>query len=688
MKRSIYRRIRRRSTHDVAQAGKERGPEQPFFGITSRSTFFQAAPVIQHKCEKCKEEEKLQRQSEKKEDEKKLQRAQEKEDEKLQKKEAGNTTGIAPGISNYIHSLNGKGHSLSAESNQFFSEKMGYDFSNVKIHTGKEAAASAREVNAKAYTVGEHIVFNDGYYNAGSADGKKLMAHELTHVVQQGGSAASKESLQRKTPAGFEIEGLFSERADYPETIFYEKDSAMIPSSEWYKLSSIAGLFRGTNITLTGSASEEGDPATNATIVNTRISGVDRVLGRLGHTGVRSPNPQPAVSSGNMDYRRSRNVEVIATPTVIPPTGIMPTTAPPCAVTTANPTPETEPCGGAFAGAFPLALSWVAIAHAQVAAATPTATAQASLLFPGVPITVVEGHLRNLLGQVAALPLQHRCHNTCDGGCSRPAYNRGTGSSSMMTLCPDFLSGTNTSESAQTLVHESLHATSGLATVDTAYSTTRLIQNLTGSQALTNTDSYVLLVLRLAGVTALPLPAADNLSSLLPGEQTHAARALSALEQWLLNADFDTSLIYTAMDRNIGRASGWHADDGFAAEDTHQIASFVGLTDPGPDPYLNAPVAADKAKMAGMWDRFNPMMWSVYMRNITVNKVSGTAEKWAPGMGAWVDVNNSFFSMSAEDSVKHLLRLLIIVQGRVPAVLVDAYVEVANVIRKQRSTGP
>lgn len=688
MKHSIYRRIRRRSTHDVTQAGKEHGPEQPFFGITPENAFFKPTPVVQRKCEKCKEEEKLQRLPEKREEEKKLQRAQEKDDEKLQKKETGNTTGALPGVSSYVHSLNGRGQSLPVETNQFFSEKMGYDFSNVKVHTGTEAAASAKEVNAKAYTVGKHIVFNDSYYNTGSTDGKKLIAHELTHVVQQEGGAASKESLQRKTPAGFEIEGLFSGRADYPETIFYEKDSAVIPSSEWYKLSGIASLFSGKNITLTGSASEEGDPATNATIVNTRIAGVNRVLGRLGHTGVRSPNPQPGASSGNIDYRRARNVEVIATPTVIPPTGIMPTTAPPCAVTAANPTPEVEPCGGAFAGAFPLALSWVAIAYAQVAAATPTAAAQTSLLFPGVPITVVEGHLRNLLGQVAALPSQHRCHNTCDGGCSRPAYNRGVGSSSMMTLCPDFLSGTNTTESAQTLVHESLHATPGLATVDTAYSTTRLIQNLTGPQALTNTDSYVLLVLRLAGVTALPLPASDNLSSLLPGEQIHAARALSALEQWLLNADFDTSLIYTAMDRNIGSATGWHADDAFTAENTHQIASFAGLTDPGPDPYPNAPVAADKAKMAGMWDRFNPMMRSVYMRNITINKVSGTPEQWAPGMGAWVDVNNSFFSMSTEDSVKHLLRLLIIAQGRVPAGLVDVYVEVANVIRKQRSTGP
>jgi hypothetical protein len=180
MKPSIYRRIRRRSTHDVTQAVKERGPEQSFFGITPQNAFFQPAPIVQRKCEKCKEEEKLQRLPEKK------------EDEKLQKKETGHTAGVSPGINNYVHSLNGSGYSLSAEANQFFSEKMGYNFSNVRIHTGKEAAASAREVNAKAYTVGEHVVFNDGQYNMESADGKKLLAHELAHVMQQ-----DRQRLQR-----------------------------------------------------------------------------------------------------------------------------------------------------------------------------------------------------------------------------------------------------------------------------------------------------------------------------------------------------------------------------------------------------------------------------------------------------------------------------------------------------------
>lgn len=197
MSRNIYRRMRRRTaSHEAANANKESKQEQSFFGEASHETFFQPSPVIQRKCEKCEEEDKkVQRQQDKKEDEKKLQRTTDKkEEEKLQKKESADSSGSSPGVNNYVASLNGKGQSLSADANQYFSSRMGYDFSDVKIHNDKEAAQSAKEVNAKAYTVGEHVVFNAGQYNTESEEGKKLMAHELTHVMQQN----NQSRLQKK----------------------------------------------------------------------------------------------------------------------------------------------------------------------------------------------------------------------------------------------------------------------------------------------------------------------------------------------------------------------------------------------------------------------------------------------------------------------------------------------------------
>jgi hypothetical protein len=62
----------------------------------------------------------------------------------------------------------------------------GYDFSEVRVHTDAKAEASARSIGALAYTVGNDIVFDHGRYSPGTTDGRRLLAHELTHVVQQG----------------------------------------------------------------------------------------------------------------------------------------------------------------------------------------------------------------------------------------------------------------------------------------------------------------------------------------------------------------------------------------------------------------------------------------------------------------------------------------------------------------------
>lgn len=67
--------------------------------------------------------------------------------------------------------------------------RFGTDFAEVRIHRGAEAAASAAAIGARAYTLGRDVVFGDGQYDPGSHDGRRLLAHELAHVVQQRGSS-------------------------------------------------------------------------------------------------------------------------------------------------------------------------------------------------------------------------------------------------------------------------------------------------------------------------------------------------------------------------------------------------------------------------------------------------------------------------------------------------------------------
>jgi hypothetical protein len=85
---------------------------------------------------------------------------------------------------NYVGGLTG-GQPLSSEVRNFYEPRLGYDFSHVKVHTDSVASRSAQSINALAYTSGSNIVFNNGQYSPNTDTGKRLLAHELTHVVQQ-----------------------------------------------------------------------------------------------------------------------------------------------------------------------------------------------------------------------------------------------------------------------------------------------------------------------------------------------------------------------------------------------------------------------------------------------------------------------------------------------------------------------
>ncbi|MDB5145996.1 MAG: hypothetical protein JWQ57_16 [Mucilaginibacter sp.] len=126
---------------------------------------------IQRKCDKCEEEEKLQR------------------------KELGSS---APEVSPAVNqTLQSPGQPLDEDIRSLMEPRFGFDFSKVRIHNNSQAKQSAKEINARAYTYKNNIVFGEGQYQPQTQNGKKLLAHELTHVVQQLGNMSAK-SIQRK----------------------------------------------------------------------------------------------------------------------------------------------------------------------------------------------------------------------------------------------------------------------------------------------------------------------------------------------------------------------------------------------------------------------------------------------------------------------------------------------------------
>ena len=149
--------------------------------------FIQTKPLpitsVQRKCARCEEEKKAQR------------------------KELNGNEITDHSFESYISNINGSGQSLSNEIRNFYEPRFGYDFSDVKVHTDSIAAKSAQSINAQAYTSGNNIVFNSGQYSPNTDSGKRLLGHELTHVLQQNTSIKTKK-IQRTIGDGHDLVAL------------------------------------------------------------------------------------------------------------------------------------------------------------------------------------------------------------------------------------------------------------------------------------------------------------------------------------------------------------------------------------------------------------------------------------------------------------------------------------------------
>jgi Domain of unknown function (DUF4157) len=147
--------------------------------------FFNPVNISQRKCALCEDEEKVQ-----------------------MKNNGGISSGIqAPPIVNEV--ISSGGQPLDTATRKFFEPRLNYDFSNVKVHTDSAASKSAQSINALAYTSGNNIVFNKGEYSPQTDNGKRLLGHELTHVVQQKENFVQRDTIQRikVSSAGSPVDG-------------------------------------------------------------------------------------------------------------------------------------------------------------------------------------------------------------------------------------------------------------------------------------------------------------------------------------------------------------------------------------------------------------------------------------------------------------------------------------------------
>lgn len=131
-------------------------------------------PAIQRKCAACEAQ----------------------EEEHIHRKETtSQSPSLSPSQTHQLNSRSGNGHTLPTHTQQMMGQAFGRDFGEVRVHTGTQAANLSQAVHARAFTYGSDIYFNQGEYQPDTQAGKHLLAHELTHVVQQGGT---RQQIQRQ----------------------------------------------------------------------------------------------------------------------------------------------------------------------------------------------------------------------------------------------------------------------------------------------------------------------------------------------------------------------------------------------------------------------------------------------------------------------------------------------------------
>lgn len=147
-----------------------------------------ATPLEEEKLSTNEERMKMDKEIQEKPELQRMCTACEKEKEKNPVQKKSDNGGIAsPQLSSKIEGSTGKGNSLPQKTLSEMNNSFGVDFNTVSIHTDSDAAQLNKELGAQAFTHGTDIYFNNGRYNPQSSEGKQLLAHELTHVVQQTG---------------------------------------------------------------------------------------------------------------------------------------------------------------------------------------------------------------------------------------------------------------------------------------------------------------------------------------------------------------------------------------------------------------------------------------------------------------------------------------------------------------------
>ncbi|MCP4369420.1 MAG: DUF4157 domain-containing protein [Deltaproteobacteria bacterium] len=183
----------------MADSGLQRQPQEDEY-VRTKSKSSVISPEIQ--IQKQEEGDEIRKQPE------------EKKEDLQAKKATGGKPKAEPNLEDSINSIRGGGRPLPKSTRSFFESRFGHDFSNVRVHTDEKAAQMSKSLKARAFTIGNNIVFGAGQYTPETKQGNRLLGHELAHVNQQ----ENKGRLLRRYESG-EHARLGEDRSEFKASL-------------------------------------------------------------------------------------------------------------------------------------------------------------------------------------------------------------------------------------------------------------------------------------------------------------------------------------------------------------------------------------------------------------------------------------------------------------------------------------
>ena len=291
----------------------------------------------------------------------------------LQKKSRGEGAGATTEDASAVKEQLGSGHALDSRVQSQMSRAFGQDFSGVRVHTDAKAGELSTQLNARAFTIGSDVAFAGGEYQPGTPIGDALIAHELAHVVQQGGGTRSTEPQAKD--ANFEGNGQLEQDAD--------RSAVGAVLSTWAGVKTgLAEIRKNALPRLTSGLALQKCNRRKSQLQVLQETQREEALTSAKTSGLADEN---AMAQAQADFMRTRNV---ASATSALPVGVAPTTAQVAAQQQAQ-VAQTSIAPAVSTLTAPEVTAWTTRAKAAVAAVVLHASAH----HPELKLTAADFHV-------------------------------------------------------------------------------------------------------------------------------------------------------------------------------------------------------------------------------------------------------------------------------------------------------